>query len=74
MSFLASLGHVAGFNFFHMKINSKPMACFALQKAKGLNAAWALVVSLLHSVGKRVVCQINLKSMAQVAGHIRACA
>lgn len=57
-----------------MKINSKPMVCFVLQKANGLNAACALVVSLLHSVGKKVVCQINLKSVAQVAWLIRACA
>lgn len=48
------------------------MTCFALQKANRLNAAGALVVSLLHSVGKRVVRQINLRSMAQVAWHIRA--
>lgn len=74
MSFLASLGPPAAFNSSHMKINSKPMVCFALQKANGLNAARALVVSLLHSVGKRVVCQINLKSMARVAWHIRTCA
>lgn len=71
MSFIR---HIAGFNFSHTKINSRPVVCFALQKVKGLNAAWALVVSLLNSVGRRVVCQINLKSMAQVAWHIRACA
>lgn len=57
-----------------MKINSKPMVCFALQKANGLNAVCVLVVPLLHSIGKKVVCQINLKSIARVAWHIRACA
>lgn len=50
------------------------MTCFALQKAHRQNTACALVVSLLHSIGKRVVRQINLKSMAQIAWHVRACA
>lgn len=71
---MASLGHTAGFNFAHMKINSKTRVCFSQQKAKGLNAACALVVSLLRSVGEGAVCQINLKSMAGVAWCIRACA
>lgn len=50
-----------------MKINSKERVCFSQKKAKGLNAAYALVVSLLNSVGEGAVRQINFKSMAGVA-------